>query len=157
MVCSRDLHLWGAILQPQNHSQQSFLHLPPQNGLGRNIYLLLALSTGDTHLQQARPRENGEEKPSFPSVGKGSCGGEKWKSAGITRDGLGAGKTKAVWVMLRAVHPWCCLLWHSCLFQNIHIVFPTRFREPRHSQWTPRSSNMGNSCFFPLLASPLPK
>lgn len=77
MVCSRDLHLWGALLQPQNHPQQSFLHLPPQNGLGRNIYLLLALSTGDTHLQQARPRENGEEKPSFPSVGKGSCGGEK--------------------------------------------------------------------------------
>lgn len=128
MVCSRDLHFWGALLQPQNHPQQGFPHLSPQNVLGSNIYLLVALSTGDTHLQQARPRENGEEKPSFPSVGKESCRREKWESAGITRDGLGAGKPKALWVIPRAVHPWCCLLWHSCLFPTIpclHIMLPT--------------------------------
>lgn len=127
MVYSRDLHLWSALLQPQNHPQQSFLHLPSQNVLGRDIYLLLALSAGDTHLQQARPRDNREEKPSFPSVGKGSCGGEKWESAGITRDGPGAGKPKAVWVMPRAVHPWCCLPWHSCLFPA-----SSRHRMPQH-------------------------
>lgn len=44
-----------------------------------------SLSTGDTHLRRVRLSANGQETPSFPAAGKGSCGGEKRGSPGIDR------------------------------------------------------------------------
>lgn len=61
MVCSRDLHLWGALLQPQNHPQHGFPHLPPQNVLEKHLPVTGSLHWRHTPAASKAEREWGGE------------------------------------------------------------------------------------------------